>query len=208
MVVKKERIILMNIQHKDTVYIVSGYMRTGTSMMMGCLEAGGMEASYKKSRDEMRQSFSDKHYDPNEGGLYELEASDYRSADFPDEYKGKLIKCLMGGIERIKVMPKIKIVFMRRDITEIAQSYEAFFGIKSKVDRLNFQSKVDNIILRLRKRNDVDINVFWYRDVVEDPIKHFDILKNNSWPIDIKEAVKFVKPKLLRFKKEILKDNI
>jgi len=45
----------------DTLYVVSGFMRTGTSMMMRALEAGGMDASYRQSRETMRQH---QYHDP------------------------------------------------------------------------------------------------------------------------------------------------
>ena len=72
-----------------TLYVVSGFMRTGTSMMMKALEAGGLEACYRQSREEMRLRFADEHYDPNVGGLYELEREDYREKGFPRKYEGK-----------------------------------------------------------------------------------------------------------------------
>ena len=76
------------------IYVVSGFMRTGTSMMMKALEAGGMDASYKQSRDVMKDHYADEYYNPNIGGLYELEKQDYQKWDFPRDYEGKLIKAL------------------------------------------------------------------------------------------------------------------
>ena len=58
------------------LYIVSGFMRTGTSMMMKALEAGGLEAAYQQSREAMRKRYADEHYDPNVGGRYELRRRD------------------------------------------------------------------------------------------------------------------------------------
>ena len=111
-----------------TLYVVSGFMRTGTSMMMKALEAGGMDACYRQSRDEMKNRFADEHYDPNIGGLYELERGDYQKPDFPKGYEGKLIKALNQGIPKMAVMPEIRAVFMRRDAEEIRQSYMPFLG--------------------------------------------------------------------------------
>ncbi len=52
------------------IYLVSGDMRTGTSMMMQALEAGGLEAVYNENRDRMNQQYGDKDYQPNGGGFY------------------------------------------------------------------------------------------------------------------------------------------
>lgn len=187
----------------NTVYVVSGFMRTGTSMMMKALEVGGMNACYKQSRDIMKNHFADGQYDPNIGGLYELERRDYLEWGFPGKYKGKLIKCLWGGLIKMDVMPKIKIVFMRRNPEEIRQSYLAFFGKNlenaDKIDR-----NLDYAIRMMKNRKDVDIDVFWYRDVVERPREHFQILKNHGWPIDVDKCVEIVNPKYCRYKIENL----
>lgn len=193
----------------ETLYVVSGFMRTGTSMMMKALEAGGLKAEYKQSRDEMKNHFADEHYDPNIGGLYELEAQDYQEYDFPIKYKGKLIKALNQGVQRMCVMPKgIRVVFMMRDPEEIRQSYEAFFSRPLKnID--HYERNMQNYIERIKNRKDViSLHIFQYREVIENPIKHFQILKDAGWPINVEECVKVVDAKYLRFKKEILTEGI
>jgi len=203
---------LIQEMHNDdnSLYIVSGFMRCGTSMMMKALEEAGLFAEYKNSRDDRtRKPHIDEHYDPNEGGLYELERSDYLTKDFPRKYKGKLIKCLYGGLERMNVMPDgINIVFMRRDFEEIRQSYQAFFGQKLKFDK-SVEESFDLMIQKMLNRKDVNnMHVFWYREVVEEPYKHFKILKDAGWPIDIDKAVEVVNPDLCRFRKESLVEGI
>lgn len=196
------------ITKEETVFMVSGYMRTGTSMMMRALEAGGLEVVARESRDDYRKKFADEYYDPNEGGLYELERKDYQAVGFPRAYKGKLIKCLMAGRANIAVVPKIKIVFMRRDFEEIRQSYQAFFDQDFAANEENFIKSVEINIEQLQNRKDCDLKVFWYRDVVADPRKHFEILKNDGWPIDVEKATAIVDPELCRFRKEILTHGI
>jgi len=192
-----------------TVYVVSGFMRTGTSMMMRALESGGMQAEYQQSREEMRKRFADDHYDPNFGGLYELERQDYRNFDFPEDYKGKLIKALSGGAVRMKPMKDgIRVVFMRRDEEEIRQSYLAFFNQNINLND-NFQLRMGRFIETLDNRRDVkSLDVFWYRNVIEEPKKHFEILKSNGWPIDIDKAVSVVNPDYCRYRKEDLIEGI
>lgn len=200
----------MNTSHEETVYIVSGFMRTGTSMMMRCLELGGMEAVYSREKDESKNDFSDESYDPNEGGLYEMDREDYHVPNFPDMHKGKLIKLLNLGTFGLKPMPKLKVVFMRRDPEEVRQSYVAFFG-DIKKERMTVenigQAMALNIQL-LNNRKDTDVLEFWYRDVVEDPRKYFTLLKENGWPIDVEKCVSGVNKDLLRFKIEELTPGI
>lgn len=188
-----------------TLYVVSGFMRTGTSMMMRALEAGGMEACYKQSRDVMKNRFADAHYDPNVGGLYELERQDYRKPGFPRGYEGKLIKALNMGVPNMTVMPAgIRIVFMRRDAEEVRQSYDAFFGRQvQNIDHLD--KRMEDIIARIRNRKDVaSVHVFWYRDVVDNPLGHFARLQADGWPMDARTAAEMVDPCYCRFRREEL----
>jgi hypothetical protein len=189
----------------ETLYVVSGFMRTGSSMMMKALETGGMDTEYKQSRDEMKDHFADEHYDPNIGGLYELERQDYRAFGFPRKYKGKLIKALNTGIPRMTVMSSgIRVVFMRRDPEEIRQSYDAFFN--KQLQNINhIERTMDLIIEQIKNRKDViSMDVFWYREVVNNPSYYFQLLRNHGWPIDIDKAASVIDPKYCRFKKENL----
>lgn len=187
-----------------TLYVVSGYMRTGTSMMMSALEAGGLEACYQQSRDVMKNRYADDRYDPNIGGLYELERHDYKQSDFPCQFEGKLIKALNMGVVTMNVMPDVKVVFMRRDPEEIRQSFDAFFN-KQLGAIANLDQRMQRIIERIANRKDVSsLNVFWYREVVNNPQSHFRILQQAGWPIEVGQAAAVVDPQYCRFRLEDL----
>lgn len=195
--------------NKDTLYIVSGYMRSGTSMMMRALEAGGMETVSRESREEFRRKFSDDKYDPNEGGLFELSQEDLKAADFPQKFKGKLIKCLVGGpLFKMCVMPQIKIIFMRRDPEEIRQSFQAFFNQSMFIPEKSFTDYMEKVVAVLRNRRDTEVVVLNYREVVENPVKYFAELKEQGWPIDPEKSALVVNPKLHRFRKENITPGI
>lgn len=196
--------IIMIISNNETVYIVSGFMRTGTSMMMKALEAGGIEVVARESREEMREKYKDEFYDPNEGGLYELEYKDMSTPDFPSQYKGKLIKVLNAGNAKMDVMPKLKIVYMRRSFEEIRQSYQAFFNRELKITEEFFYKNVEKNIRLLQNRKDVDLTILYYRDVIENPIKAFSLLEENGWPINPQKCAGEVNPELYRFREENL----
>ncbi len=186
------------------LYVVSGFMRTGTSMMMRALEAGGLETAYKADRDKMKNHYADEHYDPNIGGLYELERQDYKNPDFPKGFEGKLIKALNIGVPKMAVMPKgIKVVFMRRDKEEIRQSYDGFFSQQLQV--INLDERMDNIEKKIQEREDVvSFHELWMRDVVFNPEEYFQILKDSGWPIDVNKASKIPDKKYYRFRLENL----
>ncbi len=193
---------------KETVYIVSGFMRTGTSMMMHALHEGGMDAVSRESRDAMRVKHADEFYDPNEGGLYEIEAKDAKLPDFPGQFKGRLIKVLNAGTMLMDVMPLIKIVYLRRDYEEARQSFQAFFDSPLVVSEEQYYANVERNIRNLKNRKDVEVTVMEYREVVNNPHKAFELLKENGWPIDVESAAKVVRPELYRFRKEKLVSGI
>ena len=98
----------------------------------------------------------------------------------------------------------IRIVFMRRDEEEIRQSYQAFFEQELAMGN-HFQERIDDIIAKIKNRKDVlSLDVFWYRDVIENPKKYFQVLKEHGWNIDVEKAVSVVNPQYYRFRKENL----
>jgi hypothetical protein len=98
------------------ITIVSGLPRSGTSMMMKILEAGGLEVF----TDNLRVADED-----NPKGYYELEqvkalkdGDDSWLKDAP----GKVVKVISSLLEYLPSAYKYKIVFMRREIIEILAS--------------------------------------------------------------------------------------
>lgn len=193
------------------IYVVSGFMRTGTSMMMNALSAGGLDPVTNPSRDHMNDRFGDEYYQPNPNGFYELTRQEYRQLDFPKQFDGKLIKLLYAGLHRLAVH-HYRILFMKRHPEEIRQSYEAFFGIvplqyMQVFD--NYKAIMTEAVNQLHNRRDVaSVHVFEYRQVVEHPFAHFEELASDGWPIDPAKAVTVVDPDQCRFKLEILEVGI
>lgn len=175
--------------------------------MMEALEAGGLEPVYNPKREKMNEQFGDKDYKPNSGGFYELQRKEYMQMGFPEMYEGKLIKCMHGGLWRL-VVGNYKVVFMMRDPEEIRQSYEAFFGTELPSAFKDYDRIMKYSIEMCQNRRDTDITVFQYREVVVDPVTHFQILKERGWDIDVAKAAKVIDPAKVRFKKENLTTGI
>lgn len=173
-------------------YIVSGYMRTGTSMMMQALEAGGMETVWSKRRERTNAHFSNGSYRPNIEGLYELDENEIYSRGFPTQYEGKVIKLLSTKI-RILKPAKYLIVFMRRDEREILISYEAAFsGEKAPLIEKSVEEDTKDILAWLEAKGGVTLTVLWYRDVLSSPLTAFKALAAEGWPIDPRKAAAVV----------------
>lgn len=191
----------------ETTYIVSGFMRTGTSMMMAALEAGGLDPVFNPSRDDLNDRHGDEHYKPNEGGFYELSRQQYQQIGFPGMYAGRLLKCLWGGLPRL-CPGQYLVVFMMRDPEEIRQSFEAFFGTTAPPSLKQYKSIMDLSVALLRNRRDTHVHVLQYRDAVDQPLRSFRRLRELGWPISVDEAAAIVDPDLCRFRLEGLEVGI
>ena len=189
------------------ISIVSGFMRTGTSMMMRALEAGGMEPVYAARRDQkMNDRWGDELYSPNQGGLYELDRASYQHPDFPGpRFDGKLIKLLVGGMFRLKA-GDYRVVFMTRDPEEIRQSHEAFFG--RPFDTAQYWQIMNRCTGILEQRRDVNLTVFRYEDVVANPLPAFTQLTAAGWPIDATVAAAVPDPDQHRFRLDQLEVGV
>ncbi len=195
-----------------SITIVAGSQRCGTSMMMRCLIAGGLEADYDPSRDQMNARWGDAHYQPNAGGFYELRGEQYRAPDFPRAHEGRLIKVLNEGVLRIaprQAEDPYWIVFMRRDPEEMRQSWQAFFGPRAvhplwrhgPDGAATFLDTIEGI---LRMRRDCRVLRVEYRDAVDRPHVVFARLRDAGLPIDPARAAAEVDPALCHMRREEL----
>ena len=100
-----------------TIAIVSGLPRTGTSLMMQMLEAGGMEIL----TDRIRGADED-----NRMGYYEYEKVKSLKSDqnWLADASGKVIKIISELLKYLPGSYSYKIVFMERNIHEVLASQE------------------------------------------------------------------------------------
>ena len=111
-----------------TVIIVSGLPRSGTSMMMKMLEAGGQ----KILTDNLREADAN-----NPKGYYEFERvknmKDGDLAWMPDAV-GRVVKIVTGLIIFLPPGYNYKVIFMRRDLNEILSSQKKMLGRLGRED--------------------------------------------------------------------------
>lgn len=100
---------------KNVITIVSGLPRSGTSMMMKMIEAGGIPVLV----DNIRTADED-----NPKGYYEFEQVKQIESDktWLPEAKGKVVKMISELLKHLPPDHKYKIVFMRRKIEETLAS--------------------------------------------------------------------------------------
>lgn len=181
------------------IYVVSGYMRSGTSMMMQCLEAGGLPVAYSHQRNILNDRCSDEHYKPNPKGLYEPADSEIGKHGWPRGHDGKAIKVVAPLLRHLSVH-EYRVVFMLRNPEEIRQSYKAAFRGNVTCEQIE-HCQQSSLELLHNRRDVLTVTELQYADVVADPLAA--IYKLN-WPIDNVRAAEAVQPDLYRFRPERL----
>ncbi len=99
----------------DTITIVSGLPRSGTSLMMKMLEAGGLEPL----TDDFREADED-----NPKGYYEFERVKKLPGDtgWLEDARGKTVKILAELIKHLPDRYTYRIIFIQRDLDEVIES--------------------------------------------------------------------------------------
>ncbi len=100
---------------RTSIAIVSGLPRSGTSLMMRMLEAGGIPPV----SDGERQADDD-----NPRGYYEFEPVKKLAEDdaWLDDAPGKAVKVISALLRHLPDRHRYRVVFMRRDLDEILAS--------------------------------------------------------------------------------------
>jgi len=115
-----------------TITVVSGLPRSGTSMMMKMLEAGGMEIL----TDEIRAD------DDNPKGYYEFERVKQLEVDkswLPDA-QGKAVKVITALLRHLPLGYHYKVIFVRRHMEEIlASQRQMLIHRGERTDRIDDQ---------------------------------------------------------------------
>lgn len=148
-------------------YIVSGLERSGTSMMMQILHAGGLPTAF----DDLRKSDEN-----NPKGYYELEGgkiiNKLMEKTFPmDEYEGRFIKITAFGLSYLP-QGSYKIIYMERNLDEVMDSMEKMAKItdenrdetKESFKKLNEKIKND-----IKYRDDIDVLFVNYNEILASP---------------------------------------
>ncbi len=149
-------------------YIVSGLERSGTSLLMQILQAGGVPTAFDTE--------SRPPDDNNPRGYFELDGGKIinRLMDgvFPlADYKGKFIKITAYGL---KFLPPgtYRIIYTERNIEEVMDSMEKMARIrdeKREDTKPSFIKLNEMIKDMVTKREDIDVLFVSYNEIVTDP---------------------------------------
>jgi len=146
-------------------YIVSGLPRSGTSMLMQMLKAGGMPVA----TDEKREADEN-----NPKGYLEIEGIIDRLRENPDlifRYTGQAIKIIAYGLQYLPP-GDYKIIYIERDIEEVLDSIEKMIGKKDTErdkTRKSFTRLNEKIKKEINSRGDIEVLMVNYNDVIQHP---------------------------------------
>ena len=148
------------------VTIVSGLPRSGTSMMMQAVHAGGMAAV----TDDIRKSDSD-----NPRGYYEFEPVKKTKEDpsWIQQATGKVVKMVYRLLYDLPADYEYRIIFMNRSIEEVLLSHIA----DEKLSEL-FKSELEKIYKWIDAQPNFSIVSVNYRDAVESPLDQCSIVND------------------------------
>lgn len=185
---------------KDAITIVSGLPRSGTSLMMSMLEAGGMQVLTDKIR---------KPDEDNPKGYFEFERVKQIEIDqsWLEDAKGKVVKMISALLKHLPEKYNYKIIFMRRKMEEILASQKQMLIRKGKpTDKISDDKLADLYREHLRKvenwiEKKPNINVLYisYNEILEKPLEN--IMKINRFfgnRLTLKKMVAVVDKKLYR----------
>lgn len=152
------------------VTIVSGLPRTGTSMMMRMLEAGGMEAV----SDNIRRADID-----NPNGYYEFERVKKIKEDtsWLSDTVGKVFKMVSMLLFELPASYQYKVVFMERDFDEMMASQDSMLSRLGKASTNTDPGKMKALYSKhlsdvkewLGSRPNIDVIYVKYNDFIADP---------------------------------------
>ena len=189
----------------DTIYIVSGLPRSGTSLMMQMLAAGGMEifTDGKRSADES-----------NPRGYYEHEAvlRIKRDTGWLNQAVNKVVKIVSPLLRSLPPRYYYKIIFMERDILEVMASQQMMLKNYGKKEDAKFSLNImDRFKENLQQiseweetnKNNVEILRITYRDLVNNPEVFIGSIKNfTNMNLDERKMEAVIDKSLHRIKNE------
>lgn len=163
--------LVRRLKYGRPVVIVSGLPRSGTSMAMKMLEAGGMEPVV----DNVRTADID-----NPKGYYEDERvkdlAETEDTTWVRTARGRVIKVVSSLVNYLPATNAYKVVFMRRNLHEVLASQAKMLDRLGEESHTGdddllamYEAHLDKVQFQLRFRSNFETLYLDYADVVKDP---------------------------------------
>jgi len=156
--------------NEKTITVVSGLPRSGTSMMMMMLEAGGMQVL----TDHVREADTD-----NPRGYYEYEPVKNLESDntWLPLAQGKAVKIISALLIYLSDSYRYKLIFMRRNMEEILSSQRKMLVRRGKGSEGTSDERMKKVLERhlseveewLSLKSNMDVLYADYNQVIAEP---------------------------------------
>lgn len=164
--------VVRRLRSGKPVVIVSGLPRSGTSMAMKMLEAGGMELVV----DNVRTADED-----NPKGYYEDERikdlAEMDDRSWLEAARGKVIKVVSSLLNHLPESNDYKVVFMRRNLNEVLASQTKMLERRGEASHTEdddlfkmYRAHLEKIEFQLRFRPNFETLYVDYAEAIRDPV--------------------------------------
>ncbi len=193
--------IRLKLKYGSPVILVSGLPRSGTSMAMKMLDAGGLSVI----QDGIRVADED-----NPKGYFE----DERIKDLADmddkgwlrDLRGRVVKVVSSLLQYLPEDNFYRVVFVRRDLHEVLASQQKMLDRRDEVNETEdeamlkmYEQHLEKVQFQLRFREYFDVLYLNYRDVLSDPQREAGRLNDFfGGQMDVDAMAAVVDPKLYR----------
>lgn len=168
----KLRDFFRRLKYGRPVVIVSGLPRSGTSMAMKMLEAGGMELVVDNVRTADVDNPKGYYEDERVKDLAEMEDTSWLRAA-----RGKVIKVVSSLLNYLPADNAYKVIFMRRNLHEVLASQAKMLERRGEQSQTGdqdllamYEAHLDKVQFQLRFRPHFEALYLNYADVVSDPL--------------------------------------
>lgn len=189
----------------EPIIVVSGLPRSGTSMAMKMLEAGGVSVV----TDGERTADED-----NPKGYYEdervKELAQMEDRSWLADSRGKAIKIISFLLRELPASNNYRVVFMRRDIDEILASQRKMLERREEDHDLEdeqmakaFEGDLFRARYLMKRSPQFEFLEVGYRDALDDPAATAERMREFvGADLDVDEMIGVVDPELYRNRKE------
>ncbi len=184
----------------EPLIVVSGLPRSGTSMTMQMLEAGGLGIA----SDGIRKPGED-----NPKGYYEYERvkdlEKETDKSYLKEFRGKIIKVISFLLKDLPETNNYKVVFMRRNLDEILASQTKMLKNRGEASESSdeemlelYQNHLWKVNYLMKHRPCFEFLEVNYKDVVENPRREAARISEFLGNLDVNKMTSAVDEKLYR----------
>lgn len=192
---------------KDEVIVVAGLPRSGTSMMMKMLDAGGLPVM----TDDIRTPDED-----NPRGYYEFEAVKGIQGDtsWLQNARGRAVKMVSALLRYLPADYSYKVIFMQREMHEILASQRKMLARRAadagdrdeapaEVDDAHmailFEEHLKTVCGWLKERPEIEVLYVNYNDVLQNPFSYAEQINGFlDAQLDVEAMASVVDPTLYR----------